>query len=521
MKTLMKLISSMLLLIILLSLFISCADDTVKTADTQAAGDNTGEKSEDTAPAQLQPDVPETDFGGYKFRIMTRDAQHEKWQTIDVYSEGANGDPINDAVYERNRMLEEEFNVVVTSVPVFNPGTEIKKYILANDDVVDVVTESLGGVGLSTLSVENLLADYNDVDYINYNQPWWDTNLIEGFSIKNKVYYLTGDISIMDNYGTWAICFNKDMAADHNLPNPYELVENGTWTYDAMFDMMKPIPKDLDGNGVVDDTDQFGFIGESFNMYALLAGAGTKITTKNNDDLPELTIFTERNMSALDKVAMLMTDKSMTLLSDNVTGKYTSIFNECINKNFGEGKVLFWMGSMYVIGVLRQYDVNFGLLPAPKYDEQQENYYGTFSNSNCTAYSIPITNPDYNRTGLLLEAMAAYSMYTLTPAYNETTLIGKSFRDSESEAMLGLIFSSRLYDLGTIYGWGEMFNTIRQMATNTTINFASQYASLEVSAQTALISLSHRWIDGNGKINQKPGKRLSLIGLVLWRLELM
>jgi hypothetical protein len=480
-------ISSMLLLIILLSLLISCAGDAVKTTDTSADNKAEGEISEvtqETTTEQLKPDVPEMDFEGYTFRIMTRGEQHEKWESIDVYSDGANGEPINDAVYDRNRMLEEEFNIVVEKFPVHYPGTVIKNYILANDDIVDVITESLGG--LSTLSAGNLLVDYNDISHVNYNQPWWDTNLIEGFSVKNKVYYMTGDISIMDNYGTWAICFNKDMAAEHNLPNPYELVENGTWTYDAMLDMMKPIPMDLDGNGQVDDTDQFGFIGEVFNMYALLAGAGTRITTKNNADLPELTILTDRNMSALDKVSMLMTDRTMTLLDETVTGKYTSVYNECINKNFGEGKALFWMGSMYVIGVLRQYDVNFGLLPAPKYDEQQAEYYGTFSNNNCTAYSIPITNQDLDRTGLLLEAMAAYSMYTLTPAYNEITLIGKSLRDNESEAMLDLIFSSRLYDLATIYGWGNILGTFEQMATNTTINFTSKYASIEVSAQTAI-----------------------------------
>ena len=47
-----------------------------------------------------------------------------------------------------------------------------------------------------------------------------------------------------------------------------------------------------------------------------------------------------------------------------------------VNSNFSSGKALFSMlgiGSYY--GVMRDLEPDFGLLPLPKYDEQQQSYY--------------------------------------------------------------------------------------------------------------------------------------------------
>lgn len=461
--------------------FFSCGENNKTISDTTES-EITG--SVESTAAEPVPDVPASDFEGYNFRIMARGTEHEKFTAVDIASDGPNGEPINDAVYKRNLRIEENFNASVTNVAIQYPAVNMKKFILAGDDTADLITDSLND--LASLLTANYLVDFAQLQYIDFDKSWWDGNLIHGLSILNKIYMMTGDISIMDNTGTWIIGFNKDMNEEYNTESPYDLVNSGKWTYDKMLEMMKPIPTDLDGNGQMDDFDQYAFLSEEYNTYALLVGSGAVITSKDSDDLPYLTINNDNTVQALDKVFNLMLDQSMTLLSGNVKGTYKHVFDECINKNFGEGRALFWMGSMKVIEILRGYDVNFGLLPTPKLSEDQKNYYGSYSTTNCTAYSVPITNNNLERTGILTEAMAAYSMNTLTPAYYEITLKTKSLRDTDSEAMLDLVFASRLYDLGAVFDWGGFIGTFINMTVQNKRDFASEYAKSEPKALAAI-----------------------------------
>lgn len=74
---------------------------------------------DDTSPAENQTAVPETegiadnlpelDFNQYEFRILT--GLHANWITSAFSMEGENGDTLNDALYSRNRAIEERFNI--------------------------------------------------------------------------------------------------------------------------------------------------------------------------------------------------------------------------------------------------------------------------------------------------------------------------------------------------------------------------------------------------------------------------
>ena len=175
-------------------------------------------------------------------------------------------------------------------------------------------------------------------------------------------------------------------------------------------------------------------------------------------------------------------DPNVSLLSGRLKGTYNQRFDDCLNKNFGEGRALFWMGGMKVLEWYRDYEVDFGLLPTPKLSESQDRFYCSYSTGNLTAYSVPLTNPDYERTGIITEAMAALSQSTLTPAYYDITLKGKALRDEESIAMLDLVLNSRHYDMGATANWGGMFNSIR----NEYATFTSSFASMETATRAAI-----------------------------------
>ena len=79
------------------------------------------------------------------------------------------------------------------------------------------------------------------------------------------------------------------------------------------------------------------------------------------------------------------------------------------------------------------------ILPTPKYDENQKEYY-THIASNGTALSIPNILPDEERTANIIEALGYYGQKYLTPAFNEVALVSKYSRDDESAEYLGIIF---------------------------------------------------------------------------------
>jgi len=134
---------------------------------------------------------------------------------------------------------------------------------------------------------------------------------------------------------------------------------------------------------------------------------------------------------------------------------------------FENNQALFYLQIMELVVRLRAMEIDFGVVPFPKLDTAQQDYFSTVGSWHSGFICVPIGQEDPARTGAILEALAAESMYTLLPAYYDIALKGKYVRDEESEEMLDLIFSSKVFDLGWIYqigGYNEnIMNQLRQM----------------------------------------------------------
>ena len=118
---------------------------------------------------------------------------------------------------------------------------------------------------------------------------------------------------------------------------------------------------------------------------------------------------------------------------------------------------------------------DFGILPLPKYDVSQEKYRSPVNPYSGAVIGVPPTVSDFERTGIILEAMAAESRYTLLPAYYDTLLMRKYIRDDESSDMLDIIFSNIVYDTGAVYNFGNVFTDFIGLASNNDRNVISLY----------------------------------------------
>lgn len=482
------------LTVILLVLVMLAVEVCIASCQTQSGGDvTTNEQTEavttvettEAVTERLYPNVSDDlDLGGQEvtFLVISGGFNGADWESKDIYQEEDSTDPIASAVYRRNKTLEEKYKCTIAQVESATTGSDAKKAINSGSDEYQVLMCDTK----STLSLvqSSLLRDLNALEGIETEQPWWDQNMVKNCSIGGKLFFCTGDISIMDNDATWVMMFNKKTVNDLDLESPYELVKNNQWTFDKMFEMMQQAHSDENGNGKVDyDEDKFGFVTHNSSLGAFYYAAGLKVIDKDADDMP---IFPEQNAEyvnlVLDKSIKIWTDKTICWSADR--DGYGAVE---LQEIFEEGRGLFLGEVMQLVFRLRAMDIDFGLIPFPKYDSSQENY-GHFVHQTSALLSIPVSCKNVDKIASFVEAMACESMYTLTPAYYETALEGKYFRDPESKDMLDIILKSRTFDLGSthMFDWGGIASVFTQLLSKGSNAYASNYQKKIKAARTRL-----------------------------------
>lgn len=102
--------------------------------------------------------------------------------------------------------------------------------------------------------------------------------------------------------------------------------------------------------------------------------------------------------------------------------------------------------SLFWISTLRDSETDFGIIPYPKFNDSQENYYARVS--YFMPSMLPATNTDLELVGAVMEYANYRAKVNITPAYYDISLKGKVSRDEESVEMLDLILANRVVDLG-------------------------------------------------------------------------
>lgn len=425
--------------------------------DTPDTTGNTDGAAGDTTPIETEtekilPDLPERDFEGYTFRGMTKGTASSHWSSRDFYAEEITGEAINDAVYNRNATVGEKYNFKMEELGAESgdPVSDARKAVQAGENSFDVI---LAGNSINPMITDGMLLDLNAMPYMDMTRPWYDQNANESLSIGHKLFVSCGELNIMDNDATWSILFNKAMAEDLGFDSFYDMVKAGTWTQDVLLSAMEAASIDLNGDGQRDAADQWGNVGEGFDVMGYMIGAGARCFTKDADDMPVFDALSERYVDAYTKASAINDNTDICLTIAKAGGNW-----DVLDNVFTEGRCLFSYVGLNRVTLFRDMEADFGILPTPKFDEAQEEYHNVVSTWGANFFAVPKTTEDMERTGIILEALSAESMYTLTPAYYDVTLKTKAARDEKSSAMLDIIFASRVFELGNFYGWGGIFD---------------------------------------------------------------
>ncbi len=470
MKKVLSLIMMFLMVLGMLS-FVACGDQTppnVDDPDDDQADDRPDNNQEDEE-IKLEPDLPDVTYGGEEFVFYQWDefyqadlAEPHCWN--DIWVEDYTGDTIDNAVFTRNGFIEEKYQIDIVLdvdqyVTFFN---NVRTSVSTGDDLYDVVV-AMGhhnpGIGTS-----DVFYNMCDINYIDLTKPWWSQTAIADCSLAGYLPFAVSDLTILDKGATAATFFNKKMVGDFELGNLYELVSEGYWTLEELIDMGEIVASET-GDDIWNDQDVYGLVSADYPVEMLFHGFGMRYAETDKDGYPVISFTDEGNFAKIQVyLDDLMFNESLTYNREWYTGE-TSFLNM-----FMEEKGLFMIHKLNAVKTLANMETDYGILPIPKWDENQEQYYSSVSVFGCNLLSIPISNTEPDVAGVILEAMSAESRYTLIPAFYDVVLKGRASRDAESKEMLDIIFETMVFDIGVFYNLAGFPDDFLRLTGNANAN---------------------------------------------------
>lgn len=428
------------------------------------------------------------DYGGIDFTIFAnKDSYDNTWHKLDVAE--LNGDSLNDAIFNRNRKIEELYNINISVIESSTFANDAKNSIAAGDNAYSLFFAQL--TQLVPLSQEGMLTNFYDVNNLSLDNEWWDQNLIEGLTYRDSLYVLNGDVSPSADTRIFVILFNKDMCDELNLEYPYQYVLDGSWTVDRLNEYITNVNYDVNGDAVMDYDDRWGFFTEYGVSYMMFFAGGGKITEKTEDGGLRLAFNHEKGINMAQKAIDIALDASKTCMANPYVAENGNSW-PAATAWFANGGALFRSTALEPVPRdIRTLEVNFGILPFPKMSDDQERYY-SLPAVLCNVISIPVT-ADSDMAGLILEALCVESVGSVKPAFYDTLLNGKIVRDDDSKEMLDIIFDSKVYDIGLYANIMNFKVTFENMVKDKKSDVASLFASNYESAQAQLEKLCEQY----------------------------
>ena len=412
-----------------------------ETSAEETVSDNGRENVKDSLPDNL-------DFEGQTIRIMTRGGDSDVKNELD--SDGESREVVSEAIYKRNRNVEERLNVKLEFIYTDNTrhntdANGVLKLIMSDSDEFDIGANMMAG--MIPLIAEGAFLDLKAQAYFDFDQPWWNQSFMEATEINGKNYLTIGELSQTMISGSFAVFFNKKMFEEMypDEPTLYEAVKNGEWTLDKMIGYCSGVYSDLNGNTEADEGDRFGNYyrdGKMLGSDAYLGGCAIHLIEQNNDGSFTYGGTSERMASYLEKMHTLLFENNNTFRSE-----YN---NDTVMTLLAADQALFTTWMLEAVNYLRDMESDYGIIPMPKLDTTQADY-NSYCHNGSTLFFLPATCRRAEASAAVLEAMSAETYRSVTPAYFEIALKQKYSRDSETSEMLDMIVESVSFDLAYIY----------------------------------------------------------------------
>ncbi len=477
-----KPISLLLCLLMLLCSMTACGDNS--TSETTGA-DTTVTDLETTTPETEETKAADTltvtDFGGRDYRMISTDQDQ---RGVDIDATELTGATLNDLVYNRNVAVSELYNVKMSAERdenYSNINNAVQKDAQSGDLSYDLYLTNYTANGLAS---GGFLYDFYKLPHVDLTKEWWDQNEIDDMTIYGKLFMAIGDISPTELLTSECMLFNKVLFDNNGIEYPYEDALNGTWTIDKLLTIADGLTTDLNGDGEIKVDDDL-FSVTSWNDYAatLFYGMGGDLSYVDKDGSVVLDVDVEKCTNIYEKAYALM---------KGTNANYENQQHERSFKVFSEGRAYFCGITFQKIETfLRDMEDDYGVLPNPKYDENQKNYSTCVSGAGSMVV-VPKSCTDPEFVGSMLEGMAALSHDMITPDLINVLASTKNVRDMESSQIVQIIIRNRNFDTARMHD-ASPDQFVRELFIADSTDVASHLAKNEKTFQTKVDKLNESY----------------------------
>jgi len=377
------------------------------------------------------------DMDGYVFTIA--DNEHSRY-----FNPQAGRNDLADAQVDLIRKLEQSFNIkleIVETDPIISFDIILPKY-LAGEKYADLIVANYYNAG--KFYSQNMLEDLGSIPGMNLSAPYWDKNIIASVNPEPGVTHF----AIPEwgySYALASVVFyNKTLINELGLEDPYELYKNGRWTMDKYVEMARAATRKLSGTGEMTWDDQWGVVAEDiFNGYpnSLYFASGLKMIDIDN---------TGRKIYGFNtpQAKEVLTDIQEMIINGGFHAKKEGyISGQDSGNKFKSGSALFITTGVETLPHFASMDDDFGVVPMPK-GKFTDKYIAPI-NFNAAVFCVQRNNPDLDKVGTILDAMAEWGEPVLEAQIDEFD--NRFLRDASSREVMANIRNDYLsVDLGML-----------------------------------------------------------------------
>ncbi len=494
-----KTLALILAVLMLIPMIVSCADTGAgetttapqgNTATTTApSGDGSGEITEAPETELKSETLPEgLNFNNATVRFLSRDYNFVR---DEILAED-DGNVVNTAVFNRDERVQQQLGVVFEGRKItgdqYAVSTEVRNAANNGEADFDIIANSTYSTIMYT--GENILVDLKECEYIDFDAVYWSKGINDSGSIGDTQYLATGAISLSLIRYMFVSFFNKRLLNDAQYENLYDVVDDKRWTLDYQIQLCKDLYNDRDGSGGVTEGDVVGFMGSTvLYIDPYWSSCDIQIITKDDDNMLVYSLNKEKLATVVDKLITLFHDSNAWLdVSSGDDGK-----QDAMGTLFASGNVATTTMRMCSVETeqFATMEDEYGVIPVPKYDDAQENYY-TFLHDQFTSYGITSVHSSNEQKvqmlGAVLECMALRSYKEVVPVYYEIALKGRYLDDERSWEMLDMIYENIKVDAGVLYtkSLNSVHQIPRDMVKDGVNSVVSKAAALEMQMKRVL-----------------------------------
>ena len=444
-----KLLAIFLLLCMLVTMLAACKDDEVKD-NKQPSEQDTTDLADQGLPA------PKAEYVGKEYTIIYRDTYAYEWE----YVEEDAGAVINDAIFDRNSAVEERYDIMLVNYPVSTSSFEngfllpIQTSNLSGDDGFQLAAGYEYRLAYNSMLGEFL--DWYSFSDVDLSADWWDGDFAKAASYNNHTYIMTGSLSLSHLYSSSCVFFNQDFVNNRiegGSDEIFGLVESGNWTLEAFETYVKQFTADDDGVDGMTAEDSYGYATGTYTpIDAFLFCSDISVSGRTEDGTVKLYGVGEKLTNLATTLHRIINTSGNTFIHNGQDPEIDDHIGMML-----KGKTAFTTDYLESAVELRATEINYGILPYPKYDASQKNYYSITMDFS-TAFAIPrASQADMEFVGTITEALAFYSHRYVRDALYSTVLKYRDAKDANSSKCIDIILENPRYDFAYIYAfsWGD------------------------------------------------------------------